>query len=220
MRNDSSPAKRDSSSQQASNLDSFERGFKHKNTFSFPLRTSKIPNSVVFDQLSMRIIINGIIISILIGCWCLQPTSLKWSRTTTMKKHSSKTVLRLFFIRDLLALADWRNVNIGLRGNERHLMFVRGTESSDSSGSSDSGSSDTVSERQPKFLELRNEEENLQNTLWYIQALEKRNKSQLMSFVDEKHQWESQSQEDRDALLQKPRVVSRFKEIRALLNQS
>ena len=119
----------------------------------------------------------------------------------------------LFFIRDLLALADWRNVNIGLRGNERHLMFIRGAaEGSTSSNSEISGG--------PTVTELRNEEENLQNTLWYIQAIEKRNKSQLMSFVDEKHQWESQSQEDRDALLQKPRVVSRLKEIRALLNQS
>jgi hypothetical protein len=220
MRNDSSRAKK--YFRQLSTDQNFEQPegqlerFQAQNTLS----CLENPGFSRLDQLRMRIIINGIIISILIGCWCLQTTSLKWSRTATMKKHSSKTVLRLFFIRDLLALADWRNVNIGLRGNERHLMFVRGTESSDSSGSSDSGSSDTVSERQPKFLELRNEEENLQNTLWYIQALEKRNKSQLMSFVDEKHQWESQSQEDRDALLQKPRVVSRLKEIRALLNQS
>lgn len=121
--------------------------------------------------------------------------------------------MRLFFIRDLLALADWRNVNIGLRGNERHLMFIKGAESSTTSNSNGD-----VDEQLKQ--ELRNEEENLQNTLWFIQALEKRNKSQLMSFIDEKHQWESQNHEDRDALLQKPRVVSRLKEIRALLNQS
>jgi hypothetical protein len=54
----------------------------------------------------------------------------------------------------------------------------------------------------------------LQNELHLIEAIEQRNVAQLGSFVDEKHQWESMSQEERDLLLRKDFVVKRLEELR------
>jgi hypothetical protein len=66
--------------------------------------------------------------------------------------------------------------------------------------------------------QLKEEETNLQNLLWHIEALEIRNKAQRGSFIDAQHQWEKgNSEEDRQYLLMKPRVVARLDEVRRLL---
>jgi hypothetical protein len=43
--------------------------------------------------------------------------------------------------------------------------------------------------------------------LYYIEALEERNKAQLESFVNEQEQWESLEQWERELLLQKEAIV-------------
>ena len=66
---------------------------------------------------------------------------------------------------------------------------------------------------------LKEEEINLQNLLWHIEALEIRNKAQRGSFNDAQHQWDKgNSEEDRQYLLMKPRVVVRLDEVRRLLS--
>ena len=60
------------------------------------------------------------------------------------------------------------------------------------------------------------EEEALQNELHFIEAIEQRNEAQLLSFIDAQHQWESQSQEDRDLLAKKSAIVARLEEIRSV----
>ena len=103
--------------------------------------------------------------------------------------------------RNLLSLADWRNVGIGLHGNQRSgILFSR--------------KQDDV---EVDLKRLSAEEIELQTELHYIEAVEQRNEAQIMSFIDEKHQWESQSEEDRRMLLKKPYIVLRLEEVRSLL---
>jgi len=54
----------------------------------------------------------------------------------------------------------------------------------------------------------------LQNELHLIEAIEQRNVAQLGSFIDEKHQWDSMSQDERDLLLRKDFIVKRLEELR------
>ena len=110
--------------------------------------------------------------------------------------------------RNLLSLADWRNVNIGLRDGERTRLFVRRPNAPID-----------VVEIVNDESKLKDEENALQGELHYIEAVEQRNEAQILSFIDERHQWESQSQEDRDMLLKKPQVVARLEVIRRILNE-
>ena len=101
--------------------------------------------------------------------------------------------------KNLLSLADWRNVNIGLRDGQRSLLFRREEAGRDP----------------PSDLSSLLEEETLLHyELHFVEAIEQRNEAQLGSFIDEKHQWESQSQEDREALLRRDYLVSRLETIR------
>lgn len=114
---------------------------------------------------------------------------------------------------DILSLADWRNVNIGLRADERTgVLFTRRRPL-------ESSEDDTASERHDSAQQLETQEMALQADLHYIEAIEQRNEAQLMSFIDEKHQWESQSQEDRDMLLSKNEVVAKLDEVRRRLKE-
>ena len=98
-------------------------------------------------------------------------------------------------------------MKIELRDNERYSKFIL----------YGSGENEIDTTNEQEVLQLKKEEEDLQNELHYIQALVQRNKAQLGSFVDEKHQWESQSEEDRYFLTRKPMVTKRLKEVRLKL---
>ena len=74
-----------------------------------------------------------------------------------------------------------------------------------------------INTNEQEIQQLKKEEEDLQNELHYIQALVQRNKAQLGSFIDEKHQWEKQSEEDRYFLTRKPFVKKRLAEVRLKL---
>ena len=52
----------------------------------------------------------------------------------------------------------------------------------------------------------------LQNTLSYIEALEKRNTAQIYSFVDEEDQWESLEPYERELLSSKKEISKRLSE--------
>ena len=124
------------------------------------------------------------------------------------RRSSGLPPLRLFKgLGDILSLADWRNVNIGLRADERTgvLFPRRPKEPSDDDG---------ISRQQ-----LEAQETALQTDLHYIEAIEQRNEAQFMSFVDGQHQWESQTQEDRDMLTSKKDVVARLNEVRRRLKE-
>jgi len=109
--------------------------------------------------------------------------------------------------RNLFALADWRNVGIGLHGNQRSgALFRRKCAKSD--------------DVEVVLKRLLAEEIELQAELHYIEAVEQRNDAQIMSFIDAKHQWESQSEEDRRMLLKKPYIVLRLEEVRSLLTKA
>mmetsp|Transcript_17969 Transcript_17969/g.34085 ORF Transcript_17969/g.34085 Transcript_17969/m.34085 type:complete len:155 (-) Transcript_17969:204-668(-) len=64
---------------------------------------------------------------------------------------------------------------------------------------------------------LEQEKQELQDKLHYIEALVQRNEAQIYSFVDEQHQWESQSEEDRQDILSRPWVEARIEEIDEIL---
>lgn len=121
------------------------------------------------------------------------------------KSHGHKRSMGIIGdLRNLLELADRRNVPIGLRGDERRLLFSRGATNGD--------------EVLELPTDLKTEEEQLQQELHYIEAIEQRNEAQLGSFIDAKHQWEFQSQEDRDMLLNKNYIVQRLEKIREILS--
>eukprot|EP00607_Mallomonas_marina_P003953 CAMPEP_0182435502 /NCGR_PEP_ID=MMETSP1167-20130531/76041_1 /TAXON_ID=2988 /ORGANISM="Mallomonas Sp, Strain CCMP3275" /LENGTH=83 /DNA_ID=CAMNT_0024626609 /DNA_START=279 /DNA_END=530 /DNA_ORIENTATION=+ len=68
-----------------------------------------------------------------------------------------------------------------------------------------------------RTAQILKERDDLQNELYIIQAIALRNKAQIDSFVDEKAQWEAQSQQDRDFLLRRPFVESRIDFLEELL---
>jgi len=69
-------------------------------------------------------------------------------------------------------------------------------------------------EGSPSVADAVTEEmENLQNQLHYIEALEERNKAQLMSFVDEKDQWDSMEQDERDLMSKKDILANRLEKL-------
>lgn len=53
----------------------------------------------------------------------------------------------------------------------------------------------------------------LEDTLVWIEALEERNKAQLMSFIDEEDQWESLQDWERELLLSKEKILRQLDEL-------
>jgi hypothetical protein len=66
---------------------------------------------------------------------------------------------------------------------------------------------------------LIREREELQNELHWVEAIELRNQAQIMSFVDEKAQWESMTDQERNMLLRRPYLEARLDEIDILLGR-
>ena len=100
----------------------------------------------------------------------------------------------------------WKG-NVNTEPRERYSLFILHA----------SGGEKEIDISEPEEAQLKKEEEDLQNELHYIQALVQRNKAQLGSFIDEKHQWEKQSEEDRYFLTRKPFVTKRLAEVRLKL---
>lgn len=67
--------------------------------------------------------------------------------------------------------------------------------------------------------ELKKELNELQNELYYIQALELRNEAQFQSFVSKEAQWLAQDEYDRIMLNKKSFIELRIDEIYILLNR-
>ena len=68
-----------------------------------------------------------------------------------------------------------------------------------------------------KVFSLEKEQAELEYELQMVEAIRQRNEAQLQSFVDEKAQWEFQSQEDRDLLLKYPIIIERLDAIKKIL---
>ena len=128
-------------------------------------------------------------------------------------------------LKNLLGLADWRNVNVG---NEERKLFTElnlgpimeksgvteellAAEDLDGSGDEVYG----VSRGESVGLETRaennlgnllKEKQELEDELQLIWAIEQRNEAQLGSFVDEEAQWLSMTDEERQLLTRKPFV--------------
>ena len=66
--------------------------------------------------------------------------------------------------------------------------------------------SNTPSGDEDESNPIKQEIERLQQQLTYIGALEERNKAQLDSFVDEKDQWDSMEEDERQLLLSKTEI--------------
>mmetsp|Transcript_16364 Transcript_16364/g.34244 ORF Transcript_16364/g.34244 Transcript_16364/m.34244 type:complete len:181 (+) Transcript_16364:140-682(+) len=66
---------------------------------------------------------------------------------------------------------------------------------------------------------LQGELDNIQNQLFLIEALEARSEAQLYSFIDERDQWDSLEEEERQLLLKKPRLLNRRAEIDEFLSR-
>lgn len=99
--------------------------------------------------------------------------------------------------KNILSLADWRQVNMG---TEERIMFEkRDFESSQN------------------MTSLLHEKDELQNELYLTQAIELRNKAQLESFVDAEAQWNSQTEAEKYFLQRKEFVEERLTEIDYIL---
>lgn len=68
-------------------------------------------------------------------------------------------------------------------------------------------------EASSSIFKLQGELDNIQNQLSLIEALEARNEAQIYSFIDEKDQWDSLEEEERQLLLKKSRLLNRKAEI-------
>ena len=66
---------------------------------------------------------------------------------------------------------------------------------------------------------MENKAGELMRTYSLIEAVKIRNESQLMSFLDERDQWEAQSQEDRDLLDSEEGVEREIEVLQAALNR-
>ena len=116
-------------------------------------------------------------------------------------------------VKNLLGLADWRNVNVG---NEERALFTKKNlapildgvkdafvEDEDEDAyderieRADTGLSSRIENSKESLIKERNElEYELQSCL----ALEKRNAAQLGSFVDEEAQWNANTDEEKRLL--------------------
>ena len=60
---------------------------------------------------------------------------------------------------------------------------------------------------------IKQEIERLQQQLAYIGAIEERNKAQLDSFIDEKDQWDSMEEDERQLLSSKTEIETRLEQM-------
>lgn len=143
--------------------------------------------------------------------------------------------------KNLLGLADWRNVNIGTETRqiltrsdlEERAQFTKeslgpileGVE--DPNLNEDDEMFDTEIDRESMGLSSRSENSiesllkersELENEYQYIMALEQRNAAQLGSFVDKQAQWEATSEEEKRILSRKETVIECIQALKDLLD--
>lgn len=133
-------------------------------------------------------------------------------------------------VKNLIGLADWRNVNVG---NEERALFTRENLAPILDGVRETivleegdGAYNEKVERTSLGLSSRveNSKENLmkerselENELQYCLALEQRNAAQLGSFVDEKAQWDANTDEEKRVLGRKSTLEQCIKALDELL---
>jgi len=125
--------------------------------------------------------------------------------------------------KDVISLADWRNVNIGLPDrrmtSRANLSNPTSFQSTSSTSNSSIGENGNKKEDKIDIDKLQREKNELEYEEQIIEAIEQRNRAQIDSFVDALAQWNAQSEEDRQQLMRKKVVEERLEEIKRLLEQ-